>query len=273
MKSFNELYILLEGLAEDFVNQNPDLKKAYDKGVKNIGYLKWLNSVKNQEPIDDIIPVVQAFDRNKQRLPQKDINFYKTVGDLRRTIESLGTSKTSQEKTLKNEETTKIGEFGDWFVVMPHTKESSCLWGKGTTWCTAATQSGNLFLNYSARKNKNVILYYLIKKGADPVKDPDSKISIGLMNGEPVMDGKDGGLTVNAANKGMKEEDLKRIIGPAYDQIINAIKSHHTSIGGEHPSKKQMEAIAASDDPSLLYEKYLRGMSHYEICDLSLIHI
>jgi hypothetical protein len=263
--NFYKLDFLLEGLAEDFIVKNPDLKVAYDKGIKNIGLLTWLNSVKNQEPIEDIVPVILSFNNNKQRLKEKDINAYKTVANLRQILENLGGSKTKQEKTLKSEETTKIGEFGDWIVVMPHTRESSCLWGKGTSWCTAATASGNLFLSYTGRKQRSIFLYYLIKKGADSVKDPDSKISIGINNKVMIMDGMDGGLTVNATNTGMTEEKLKSVLGSNYSQIINAIKQHNNTIE-KHPALDQIEKIASSKNPEDL-EKFLRGMSEYEASD------
>lgn len=266
MKSFYDFYILLEGQAEDFVIQNPELKIAYDQGIRNLSYLKWLDSVKNQEPVEDIVPALMAFDKNKQRLQQKDISFYKTTAQLRQTLENIGTSKTQQEKTLKSNETTKIGQFGEWIIIMPHTKESSCQWGKGTTWCTAATQSGNLFLNYAGRKKSDIILYYLIKKGADPKVDPDSKISIGFVNGKPIMDGKAGGLTVNAKNNGMNEQKLRTAIGSQYENIMKALETHSNSLSGKHPAKTQMEEIAKSQDPKVL-EKHLQGMKKDEIDD------
>ena len=162
MMNFYEFYTLLEGQAEDFVLQNPELQIAYDQGVKNINYLKWLLKAKEQEPLKDIIPLIFAFEKNKIRLPIKDIFQYKNPSLLRQEIEKLGKSKGEVSRQLKDSETTKLGEFGDWIIVMPHTRESSCQWGKGTTWCTAATQSGNLFLNYVARKDENIVLYYLI---------------------------------------------------------------------------------------------------------------
>ena len=259
MINFYEFYILLEGQAEDFVKQNPELQSAYDQGAKNINHLRWLNKNKDQEPLQDIIPLVFAFEKNKIRLPIKDINQYKSPSLLRQEIEKLGSSKGEISRILKSSETTKLGQFGDWLVVMPHTRESSCQWGKGTTWCTAATQSSNLFLNYTARKRENIILYYLIKKGVDSKVDLDSKISIGLVNGKPILDGKNGGLSVNADNTGITEFKLKEILGENYNNIMNVIINHSKSIEGKHPAKKQMEIIAQSKEPRII-DNYLRGM-------------
>ena len=40
--NFYEFTLLLEGQAEDFVAQNPELKQAYDHGIRNVNHLRWL---------------------------------------------------------------------------------------------------------------------------------------------------------------------------------------------------------------------------------------
>lgn len=266
MMNFYEFYALLEGQAEDFVNQNPELQPAYDQGVKNINYLRWLLKAQEQEPLEDIIPLVFAFEKNKVRLPIKDIFKYNSPGSLRQDIEDLGQSKSKAKeevaRQLKDNETTRLGEFGDWMVVMPHTRESSCQWGKGTTWCTAATKSGNLFLNYVGRKKQNIVLYYLINTKEDSVQNPNAKISIGFINGEPNYGG-NGGVTVNAKNTGLDANEIKEILGNQYNEIMSALKEHSKSIEGKHPAKEQMEKIAKGKDPRIL-DNYLKGMKPEE---------
>jgi len=140
-----EINLYLEGKAEDLVTKFPELQPAYDAGIKNPQYLQWIQKRRGGEPVEDIIGVVQSFDAAKQRLKAKkmspDIYAYKTPATLRQALEDLGGSKGQERRRLKDEETTYLGEFGNWIVVMPHTRESSCQLGKGTTWCTAATQS------------------------------------------------------------------------------------------------------------------------------------
>ena len=53
---FYNFCVLLEGKAEDLVKQNPDLKFAYDNGIKNFNQLGWILRVKGQEPVRDIVP-------------------------------------------------------------------------------------------------------------------------------------------------------------------------------------------------------------------------
>jgi len=247
-----ELRLFLEGKAEDLVTKFPELQPAYDAGIKNPQYLQWIQKRRGGEPVEDIIGVVQSFDAAKQRLKAKkmspDIYAYKTPAILRQALEDLGGSKGEERRRLKDEETTYIGEFGDWVVAMPHTRESSCQLGKGTTWCTAATQSQNLFYSYVARRRNNIVLYYVIKKGADPRIDPTSKLSVGFAGGEPVFKGNDGGVTVDASNKGLTYERYKEILGDQALPALRAMEAHADSIEGKHPAKKQIEEMAKDID-------------------------
>ena len=247
-----ELRLFLEGKAEDLVAKFPELKPAYEDGIKNPQYLQWIQKRRGEEPVEDIIDVVKAFDAAKQRLKAKkmspDIYAYKTPAILRQALEDLGGSKGEERRRLKDEETTYIGEFGDWVVAMPHTRESSCQLGKGTTWCTAATQSQNLFYSYVARRRNNIVLYYVIKKGADPRIDPTSKLSIGFAGGEPVFKGNYGGVTVDAANNGIDYEKYKEILGDQALPALRAMEAHADSIEGKHPAKKQIEEMAKDVD-------------------------
>jgi hypothetical protein len=149
---------------------------------------------------------------------------------------------------------------------MPHTRESSCRLGKGTTWCTAATKTQNLFLSYVARDKQNIILYYLIKKGGDSRRDPTAKISVGFINGEPYLEGTDGHITVDAANRGYTEDGLRSVLGDQYDPIMDAMKAHAVKIAGRHPAKQQLIDIAQSDDPRK-FDVAIRGMEGEELTD------
>jgi hypothetical protein len=263
-----ELRLFLEGKAEDLVAKFPELQPAYDAGIKNPQYLQWIQKRRGGEPVEDIIGVVQSFDAAKQRLKAKkmspDIYAYKTPAVLRQALEDLGGSKGEERRRLKDEETTYIGEFGDWVVAMPHTRESSCQLGKGTTWCTAATQSQNLFLSYVARKRNNIVLYYVIKKGADPRQDPTSKLSVGFAGGEPVFRGDYGGVTVDAANNGIDYEKYKEILGDQALPALRAMEAHADSIEGKHPAKKQIEKIAKDPDA---FDKAIANMGENEKLD------
>ena len=265
-----EYKLYTEGKSEDLVEKFPELQPAYEAGIRNPSYLQWIQKRRAGEPVEDIIDIVKRFDELKPRLAKKDIYAYKNPSELRIAIENLGASKRTQKRAEKQrltaEETTILGTFGDWIVAMPHTVESSCQLGKGTTWCTAATQSQNLFLSYVARGYEDVILYYIMKKGANPRKDPTAKLSVGFVNGEPVLDGEEGGITVDAANNGITKEALTRILGDQFGPIMSAMKENASSVSGKHPAKKQLEKIAKSKDPSVI-DKYTQGMEEDEKLD------
>ena len=265
-----EYKLFLEGKAEDLIERFPELQPAYDMGIRNPQYLQWIQKRRAGEPVEDVADLVKKFDAVKNRLKQAgkspDIYGYKTAGLLRQAIEDLGASKSSERRRLKQEETTYLGTFGDWLVAMPHTRESSCQLGKGTTWCTAATETQNLFLSYVARDKQNIILYYLIKKGGDSRTDPTAKISVGFVNGEPYLEGTDGHITVDAANKGYTESELRSVLGDQYDPIMDAMKAHAVKIAGRHPAKQQLIDIAQSDDPRK-FDVAIRGMEGEELTD------
>ena len=42
-----------------------------------------------------------------------------------------------------------VPEDNQWLVIIPHTQEASCYYGKNTQWCTAATDSYNMFNHYN----------------------------------------------------------------------------------------------------------------------------
>jgi len=261
-----ETLILNEGQVEDLLAANPQLQPAVDAGIKKPEQLKWLLRMEKFEPIADIAGLIPTFEKNKQRLVIKDLNLYKHPNDLRAALEAAGESKGQQRRQLKESESDIVYDDEQWLVVMPHTRESSIQWGKGTTWCTAATQSANLFYNYVGRKNKDIILFYILKKGADSTVDPNAKLSVGFIGGTPTLDGKKGGVSVNASNDGLTEASLKAILGSEFNLIMSAMESHSSKLKGQHPTKVAMQKIAASKDSSLL-DKYTMGMDEEQRSD------
>lgn len=270
--NFHKFYMLLEGKSEELISSNPELQDAYSRGIKNSNYLSWLLRVKGDEPVRDIVPTLLSFERNKQKLIKKDLLAYKSVGELRDALE--GASKSKEQKNIEsmNSETTFLGKFGDWYAVMPHTVESSCHWGKGTTWCTAYTQSGNMFLHYSAFER--ITLFYLIKEGSNPRIDPNSKLSVGFKDGKIDYENSS---TVNSANQILDESSLRSILGDQYGLVMNALKKQVMIIGDKHPSRNLIKSVASGDVlPAELEERFspkegytpqilIRGIAQYDL--------
>jgi 23S rRNA-/tRNA-specific pseudouridylate synthase len=104
---------------------------------------------------------------DKVRKNPKDINSY-DISSLSYITNHFGEieRKKEEEKRLKSE-VDVVYEDEYLLVVHPKTKQASCKYGATTQWCTAATQSDNMFESYSARGG----LYYHIWK----ISMPDNK--------------------------------------------------------------------------------------------------
>ena len=141
---------------------------------KRIGkYSKWLfriyrdmvESVIKKRFVKEDLPkateYLKDFDRYKSRLSinQRDINSYDSLSDLYLAIKSFrDAEKPITPKDIKSG-AEKVYEDERWLVVIPHTKEASCLYGANTQWCTAAREN-NAFKEY----NENGYLYINIDK-------------------------------------------------------------------------------------------------------------
>ena len=74
-------------------------------------------------------------------------------------------------------------------------------------------------------------------------------MSLGFIDGKPVLNGENGGVSVNAQNDGITERDLRKILGEEeYNHILNLLKIHNESIKGKHPSKEEMKNLALDYD-------------------------
>lgn len=172
---------LIEGRREDILNrfnENPELQKTVEEFLDhefnkrtNYKYVNWVlknnfDDIGNQKtPFNEIISYLERFDKVRKNLNKKDINQYK-FQEFIDTIEDYGYTKNEERSKLK-EGTERIYEDDKILVVKPLTKESSCYYGSGTRWCTAATQFSNRFEQY----NSQGPLYYLINKNMEPTND------------------------------------------------------------------------------------------------------
>ena len=141
---------------------------------KRIGkYSKWLFRIYRdmvesvlkkrfvKEDLTKATEYLKDFDRYKNRLSmsQRDINTYDSLSDLYLAIKSFrDTEKPITSRDIKSG-AEKVYEDERWLVVIPYTKEASCLYGANTQWCTAARKD-NAFKEY----NENGYLYINIDK-------------------------------------------------------------------------------------------------------------
>jgi hypothetical protein len=104
------------------------------------------------------------------------------------------------------------------------------------------------------------MLFYAINTEAPP-QNPKSRISLGFNDGKLDVSGEYGGMTVDAANKGLKTAELKRIFGGYYASIIARAEEVIAKHGGKHPAEAEFNA--AAKDP-VKFNSMLKGLGDFE---------
>jgi hypothetical protein len=82
----------------------------------------------------DVYNTVDKFHRVQNRLEKKDINSYKTVDDLKSSVEKIGKSKSEERNEVKSG-AEKVYEDDRFLMLNIRTHEAVMLYGKGTKWC------------------------------------------------------------------------------------------------------------------------------------------
>lgn len=136
-------------------------------------YAKWLLAIyqKGNLKTEDLYKAteyLQTFIKFNGKIEQKDIMKYKSLQDVYNVIQPF--LQNPQQAATKAEEVRQIKEGAEkvyedekWLVIVPHTKEASCYYGKGTQWCTAADNANNYFNVYYSHG----LLYINILKGTN----------------------------------------------------------------------------------------------------------
>lgn len=165
---------------------------------------------------------------------------------------------TSEEKEIIARAKDAAGK--DWFVAMPHTTRASCALGKNTEWCTARTKSQNLFLNYVGRPDEDIILFYVIKRRGNPVRNQFDKMSVGFTEGEQAFDQGEGTITVTANNNSLSQEQFEKILGKTTaDYFLQTMKNKSKELNGKHPAKKEVEEISKNFDSFISKVQTFKG--------------
>jgi hypothetical protein len=212
--------VIVEGRIEDVQKKFPDINVsdlvAGQPAGTNNKYLEWCaKQVAAGEAPALVLAIVSEFHSVRDKMPQKDLNFYKTLPQLRDAIPKKEQSKAQKTAQVKSS-ADRIYEDDRFLVVRPNTRQASCLYGAGTRWCTAATQ-GNQFKNYSAR---NARFYYVIdKKNADDKEW--SKVAY-----VKVDTGGRGTVDVdiyNAQDRNVPVDELRKQLGPEFAAVEKKI--------------------------------------------------
>ena len=136
------------------VKADPTTKYTDEGNIISIGdYTKWiLNLVKRGvwKPGDsyETTKFLTTYHKLKNQLPQnqRDINNFKSVGELKQLLDQFTPKKTRSEIKQSAE---KVYEDNQWIIIIPHTQEAAIHYGSGTKWCTAAKHGNNMFDTYN----------------------------------------------------------------------------------------------------------------------------
>jgi len=183
-----------------------------------------IESIRNKRNfVQNVIPKIEFFDRNKDKYPKKDLREY--IGDwfdrdfLDFTDDLIRKSSVKQEEKKARKEVEKIYDSDTVLIVKPKTHTASCYYGAGTKWCT--TMKGNP--SYFDSHTKNANLYYVIIKKKN-VSDRFYKIAINIKPGEKLIDAPFYDVLDNTLNYSEKDLFLTILPQNAIDSIYEDLK-------------------------------------------------
>jgi hypothetical protein len=169
---------ILEGRVDDFKLKygkkfTPD---NLDKITKLVApkYLDWVGKFFDEVGFDtkfkDLVGALKRFETISTNLPLTDINQYKSFDELTNAIKTYDNRVRRDVKEVNGGKV--VYDDGRFFVVNPLNYESSCYYGKGTKWCTAAETD-----THFKRYNQDGKLFYIIDR-TKPSNDPNYKVAL-----------------------------------------------------------------------------------------------
>jgi hypothetical protein len=230
-------FLLAEGRVDDAREAFPDMEdEDFDYIVNNQPagsnnkYLSWalkqasdlLENDPDRQALALVIQAVRLFDGNQQRLQQRDLNQYKTIGEVEEAVQALPQKKSkNQEQKQAKADTDSIYSDDRITVVRPNTTEASCKYGAGTKWCIAATATHNYFNSYSESNNK---FYFVIDKHATSAT-PQSKFAIAIIAPGQGAGGRQVQV-YDAADKLVSIDHVAKMVGDKWPKVWEMIQAH-----------------------------------------------
>lgn len=212
--------IILESKVDEFKNRfsqkfSPEQLEAIVKKIKP-KYFDWigknLSAINFDNTLQNVATALDDFTKFSSNLVERDINQYKSIDDLVTTMSNYK-NRIRRDYQIVNGANV-VYDDGRFLVVNPLSHESSCYFGSGTKWCTAASTSQH-FNNY----NDDGKLFYILDR-TKPTRDPSYKIA--------VLKKFDGGISIfDAEDVSFKENILQqdenyKLIGQKIDEYLKS---------------------------------------------------
>jgi hypothetical protein len=131
-----------------------EMKNKYEEDMGNPPW--WPHRTANSPAVlavaDDFLTLISEFEKNQQRMKEKDIYKF-DESSLRSALDELPETQ-AKKRERKKEQAMEGSEIvyddDDVFAVRPKTKEASCFYGRNTRWCISAEKSRNYFDQYTS---------------------------------------------------------------------------------------------------------------------------
>jgi hypothetical protein len=248
------LKLIQEGRVDDF-----KAKYSQKFGGDNVNkivssvpqkYLDWvgknLDVVNFDETFGKTAEALNKFEKISSNLPVTDLFQYKSVGQL---LGAISEYEGRQRRNVKKVEGGNVVyDDGRYFVVNPLTHDSSCYYGKGTKWCTAA-ETDTHFKKY----NEDGKLFYILDRTL-PTNDPLYKIAL--------LRKFDGDKTYyNAKDETIKSgwiyntNKLKEILSTIDDYLNTEYAEQIKIFADKEAAKKEIERLQRLETQRILQNK------------------
>jgi hypothetical protein len=169
--------LIQEGRVDDFKskysqkfgnNVNSIVSKVPHKFLDWVG--KNLDTINFEENLEKLSQALNKFEKISSNLPITDLYQYKSAGQLFSALSEYEQRLRRKVKPVSGGNV--VYDDGRYFIVNPLTLDSSCYYGKGTKWCTAAANNEQF-----NRYNQDGKLFYIMDRTL-PTSDPYYKVAL-----------------------------------------------------------------------------------------------
>lgn len=241
--------LLQEGKIEDLQVKFPTLDVqdvAMHDPSPTKKYLEWMcKQLLSGASTRDLYPTIKSFDKNFQRIQNKDINSYQTSKQLEDVIKSLPEKSKKQQREEVKGNAPKIYENEMIVVVRPDDKNSCIAYGANTKWCITMRDESY----YEQYVNENVVFYFVISKYLPP-ENKDAKIAIAVMrddnnkiSGIEMYDARDNLLNAEEDDYNVVSE---RVLSICKKDAVKMPKAERARVRSEKLSDKEYEDAVKS---------------------------
>ena len=151
-----------KSIANTLINNDPSGSQKYLMWMAKM-LTKFIGEISYRGLVDHVKDFHEMVE--KGTIKNKDINSYKDVFEFIKVVKDAKgkMSKSEKKRMIKADGAEKIYDKDDIQIYVPKTKEASCLLGKETKWCTAATKGQNYFDRYA----RHGFLFYIFSLDED----------------------------------------------------------------------------------------------------------